>query len=440
MLSVAAAQTNTAVTNTTAGSCVPCTVSVSRRVRYLFKTGLWDHALSSEKTLRIPVAVAVNGVIKPEYRSRCGRLTAYRAFDVWVQPGEKVSLYLNSDAAPGQRQHPVFEVTPTTHDAFVVVSEKRGHLGNQDVPQPAGSHPGEDGRTMDEFHAVLSGDTWKKISQLYTAADAQAQIPSATPAEVKDAVLSIYDGRCHGPLHVRTPAGAELVVQFETSQNCADNITNFDLFRDGLPRVHPLSWVAVIEAALAAAVTHLSTSSAWRPMLGSMAHRSGLGLDVTYLDDIHLNRAQLRSAGTSAYVTQHEKDLFAEKLHEDGLVAEDTQTLSRLQRQLRSAPAEQRAALQAQVDDMSQRLLEDRQEEEDTSRAWDNERNSHEPEKVRSFRTSLLRCSCVSQVFDPWLMDGNTKDGKTPVPNEQKDGNEKLHKNHLHVTVAEAAH
>jgi hypothetical protein len=439
MLSVAAAQTNTAVTNTAPGSCVPCSVSISRRVQFLFKTGLWDHPLASEKTLRIPVAVAINGVVKPEYRHRCRTLIAYKAFDMWVQPGEKVSLYLNSDAAPGQRQHPVFEVAPTTHDVLVVVSEKRGHLGDQDVPQPAGSRQGEDGRTVDEFHAVLSGDTWKKVSRQYTAADAQAQIPSTTAVEVKDAVLSIYDGRCHGPLHVRTPAGAELVVQFEASQNCADNITNFDLFKDGLPRVHPLSWVAVIEAALAAGVTHLSTSSAWRPMLGSMAHRSGLGLDVTYLDNIHLNRAQLRSAGTSAYVTQHEKDLFAEKLHDDGLVAEDTRTLSRLQKQLRSAPQEQRAALQARINDLSQRLVEDKQDEDDAARAWGKERNAHEPEKVKSFRTSLLRCSCVSQVFDPWFMDGNTKDGRTPLPNEQKSGNEQLHKNHLHVTVTEAA-
>ncbi len=79
------------------------------------------------------------------------------------------------------------------------------------------------------------------------------------------------------------------------------------------------------------------------------------------------------------------------------------------------------------------------------SNAWDKERNANEPAKVKLFRASLLQCSCVFQLFDPWFMDANTKDGKDPEPNMQRPqppgkkgpSNEELHAHHLHVSVYE---
>lgn len=79
------------------------------------------------------------------------------------------------------------------------------------------------------------------------------------------------------------------------------------------------------------------------------------------------------------------------------------------------------------------------------SNAWDKEREANEPAKVKLFRASLLQCSCVFQLFDPWLMDANTKDEMAPEPNMQRPqppgkkgpSNEELHAHHLHVTVYE---
>lgn len=77
--------------------------------------------------------------------------------------------------------------------------------------------------------------------------------------------------------------------------------------------------------------------------------------------------------------------------------------------------------------------------------AWNNERNANEPTKVKLFRASLLQCPGVFQLFDPWFMDANTKDGQEPEPNMQRPlppgqkgpSNEELHAHHLHVTVFE---
>jgi hypothetical protein len=66
----------------------------------------------------------------------------------------------------------------------------------------------------------------------------------------------------------------------------------------------------------------------------------------------------------------------------------------------------------------------------------DSIRNDNESIAVKNFRTSLLACQCVSQVFDPWFMDRNTHDKIAPLPNLQKDHNETLHADHLHITIA----
>ncbi|MTV40805.1 hypothetical protein GM676_24890 [Duganella radicis] len=67
--------------------------------------------------------------------------------------------------------------------------------------------------------------------------------------------------------------------------------------------------------------------------------------------------------------------------------------------------------------------------------AWNAERDKNEPEGVRLFRGSLMKCACVSQLFDPWFMDTNNKDDIPHTPNMQLSDNETLHAHHLHITV-----
>ena len=78
--------------------------------------------------------------------------------------------------------------------------------------------------------------------------------------------------------------------------------------------------------------------------------------------------------------------------------------------------------------------------EETAGKAWGKERNAAEPASVRLFRISLLKCTCVAQLFDPWYMDENTRDDNAPEPNMQRGqstSNERLHAHHLHITVHE---
>ncbi|PQO91441.1 hypothetical protein C5614_25810 [Massilia phosphatilytica] len=69
--------------------------------------------------------------------------------------------------------------------------------------------------------------------------------------------------------------------------------------------------------------------------------------------------------------------------------------------------------------------------------AWNAERDRNEPDEVRLFRASLLKCKSVAQVFDPWFMDQDTRDNVAPMPNLQINKNEGLHASHLHITVYE---
>lgn len=56
---------------------------------------------------------------------------------------------------------------------------------------------------------------------------------------------------------------------------------------------------------------------------------------------------------------------------------------------------------------------------------------------MRTLRTRLDRFSGVSQIFDRWYMDENTRDAIPHKPNEQRNSNETTHAHHLHVTVSE---
>ena len=72
---------------------------------------------------------------------------------------------------------------------------------------------------------------------------------------------------------------------------------NGSLLKDVLPRTHPHAFAALMTEAYAAGVNDISVTSCWRPMLGSIVHRAGLGSDVVAIAYVHqavkLNRVGL---------------------------------------------------------------------------------------------------------------------------------------------------
>lgn len=240
------------------------------------------------------------------------------------------------------------------------------------------------------------------------------------------AIKRIYEGLPTRWLKIKgqakdTEPAYTLAVEFEDSDNPRKNVVHYQLLSDGLTRVHPGGYAALFNAAIDNGIDKIVVTSCWRPLLGSIAHRLGLGLDVNYVGSVRLNRQELKT-GQAAY-TDADANVSSEEVV--------------LYKQMNAAKDEreraEEAARKSRSDTANIKLEAAVQAEQVAIEKWDSERNRHEPPKVRAFRSSLLRCTCVSQLFDPWYMFGSVvSNGKA---NRQETENEKTHSHHLHITV-----
>lgn len=387
-----------AATRTTSG-LIPTDVPVpaTRTVTYLFNTGSWVSAsvrTSSEKQLKLPYEVAFDRVVHRKERGWPQRIVGRSPFRVQVPVGTQVSLFLNSDALEGARRHPVYSVTPTEHDVTVTITETRGSApGTSDAPVLSHSAVDPSTKRMTDYYtAPLHGNIWARISRVYTEAEAQALIPVDADGGVREAVASIYRVLTSSRLTAScsSPTGHRVVVSFSDSDNPRQNVSSYQLLRDGLTRVHPLGFYALIDAARLSGVTQLGVTSCWRPSLGSIAHRAGLGLDVNIVGDeqssVRVNRAELIGRGPDVpWVTEEEKRLYRERQSSLG--------------------------------------------------SWTSEVDRSKPQVFGGFQRALQASPYVKQLFDPWNMDANTQDAVGAAYNAQTSANEKLHNNHLHITL-----
>ncbi|MDO8652936.1 MAG: hypothetical protein Q7R66_12175 [Undibacterium sp.] len=422
-------------------------IATKRKVSYEFTIG-------SKKSLSLPYAIAVNGKALPAYDKKPARVGGDKGLiSVMVNQADKVSLYLNSDAHPSYRKEPVYEVTAGERNIKVIITEKYGKHSDSDKPTQTKEKDdaAEAKKNEDTYTAPLTGDIWLKVSHPYTPSEAEALIPVGTRPEVTAAVKTIYDILKIRSLTITLPAGKEnpantIAVTFADADNPNDNITKFDLLNQGLPRVHPAGYVALFNAAIDAGVAKMTMSSAWRPMVGSIAHRAGLGLDVNYVGGTRMNRQILRDdkAVDAKNVSKEERKLFKEFLaakeelakakHAAEAALENVGKVKKDPIKLSLAEAERKKA-----DDVLKAATD---QQEKTKKDWEKELEKNQPASVKLFRGSLMDCACVNQLFDPWYMDNDTHDKIAPIPNTQtKDGknesNETLHAHHLHITVEE---
>lgn len=375
-------QATSSTTRRNAGAPTEAKVSAKRTVTYIISTA------ASKQGINLSYAVAVDDVVMDAYTNSVARFATSTAagIKVSVDPGKKVSLFLNSDAVPGRRNNAVYAVNVKDKNVQVTVTEKLGKHADTDTPKLVGSD-----KNLERYTAPLTGDIWKKITHKFTAADVDASVPAGTRAEIVTAVKSIYAGLPSAQLVLTIPAsGTQTALtttfSFEGNENARENINNFSLTTDGLPRVHPCCYAAILQAAVDARVTTVAMSSNWRPCLGSIAHRSGLGCDVT-----NVGGTQMRKA--AGFNTKEISLLNAYKAAKAG-------------------PAKDAA-----------------------KKAWETEHNKNQPIHVQSFRASLQQNTGIKQVFDPWEMDSDTRDNVAATANRQGTDNEKLHSNHLHVTA-----
>lgn len=407
--------------------------------------------------LSLPYAVAIDGKVLPAFRDK-PKLTDGK-IPVVVEAGQTVELYLNSDAHPSFRHHPVYLVKTAEEDVDVVITEAAGKHADSDTPiRGRVSKDEATGLSVQHMTAKLTGDIWMKVSHKYTPEEVDARIPAGTSEEVKSAVKSIYKGLSAATLMIERPGeGAKraraLTVTFADSSNPKEHITKYSLLSDGLTRVHPGGYAALINAAMEAGVSSISVSSCWRPMLGSIAHRAGLGLDVSVLGGTAMDRQELRrslnasrisprgNANDKDNVTDAEVKAFGQYEH---AVAErrraEAEKAASDKAMTDAIKSNSDAAVQPARERQSKAMSELRDAtriERESRRAWDQARDSGEPVHVRQYRLSLLKCVCVRQLFDPWFMNANVRDALESEPNLQKSSNEKLHAHHLHITVDE---
>lgn len=443
-------------------------VTPPRKLTYVF------HATSSSN-LQIPYAVSVDGKCLDAFAAKPKRVSGAKGkVEVFVKEGSKVALYLNSDAHPSYRKQAVYAVTMGVNDIKVMIEEEAGKISKTDalvaVPAKAATGgaaapvpmvPAPAAAVVDEYTAALTGDLWMKVSHKYSAAEAESLLPAGTSEAVKAAVKSIYTGLAVAELIIHEPASGTLLartlsVSFADSDNPKHNINSYSLLTDGLPRVHPAGYAALFTAALDNSIASVSLSSCWRPMLGSIAHRAGLGLDVSILGGTKMNRQELRNAflgkkpsksGNSNdddNVTDAEVTAFGE--YEDAIIAakEAGKANAAAMAALKNAKAaKDEAAKVAAEKDLAEKqdaLRVTAKSRDQKEGIWNKERDAGEPKPVAAFRVSLLKCRCVRQLFDPWFVNPDTHSGQASEPNMQRGAatdNERLHAHHLHITVDE---
>lgn len=428
-----------ATTNDKINSCVDCKAPALRKVTYVF--------VISSGNVAMPYALAQGGVVLAEFKDAARSVSGTRGrISCTVASGTKVNLFLNSDAHPNHRKNAVYEITPTNNDVVVTITEKsQGKYTDSDTP--VFKETKEDPKTKiktDHYSAPLTGDIWMKITHRYTTEEADRLLPSDTDAGIRAAVKSIYEPLTSRELTVTLDNEATVTVVFNDSENPKNNITSYDLLKDGLTRVHPLGYLAMLSAAKDAQLKKLTMTSAWRPRLGSIAHRAGLGLDVGYIEDAAtktvLNRQELKGGGSdTTNVSDEEKKLFEayEQKKKENSEAKEKQL--ELEKKLRKAKKDSDEWLElTEAHETAKKKAEAAAKEQSKAEiAWNNERDKNEPNSMRAFRRYLAQCSCVRQLFDPWFMDGNTQDENPAEANKQTNKNEELHAHHLHITVHE---
>jgi hypothetical protein len=412
------------------------------KVTYIFE-------IVSADNLSIPYAVSINGSSHEKFKNKPARVSGAKGKIVIadVEPGQKVALFLNSDAHPAYRKNPVYLVVPESHDVIINIKEKMGKNNGTDelIKQSAKNSEVVE---VDYYEAPLTGDIWQKISHKYSLQEVESLIPIGTNEIVAAAVKKIYSGLASPSLNMRVLAKdpnineKTISIIFVDGDNPRNNIKNgYELLSEGLTRVHPAGYAAIFSAAVEAGVEKVVLTSAWRPMLGSIAHRAGLGLDVSFIGNARIDRAELRkkNAVHTTNVSEQEKnllrvletaktqqasakhDVLAANLEIKKAVGEPAKIISAKEK-LKTATEASEAA---------------DQKRKDAEIAWNAERDRNEPDEVRLFRASLLKCKSVAQVFDPWFMDQDTRDNVAPMPNLQINKNEGLHASHLHITVYE---
>jgi hypothetical protein len=390
----------TTPTNEKLNSCVDCKTVKKITVTYVIKpTG----TKKSKSLAGLPYAVAVNDVCLPDYKSKPGKAAAPTpTISVKnVEVGQTVCLYLGSDAKTTYRTVPLYKVTAGENDIKVTIQEKHGlHAKDVDTPVLKKSDKG-----VDAYDAPLTGDIWMKFSHKFTSAEVDGLMPASISETAKAAIKKIYDNGFDAGTETNLTIAFDhsLKITWQLANNIKENISKYDERKDIHTRVNPRTYAALIQAAELAKLDNIILSSGWRPILGSVLHRIGIGLDVAVITKDKKSTTVNRKSAAQNEITKAKIEL--KKANE-----EKPKNLEKI------------AAAKLKLADLQKAYPEKiKKEAEDT-----------DPSDFAAYRKDI-----VKQIFDPWKMDSDATDKKEATPNVLATGNEVLHGTHLHITAVD---
>lgn len=417
--------------NETQGSCV--TSHVAGLIPVVYKID-FDTAFKS-----MPYAIKWREFKQPDARVAImsGKVGTIR---VMARTGQTVGIYLGSDASPKFRNELLYAVTVGHNDIEVAIKTKTGL--RDEVAEVKLVKSGVDtghGDKKDFYEGVLTGDIWMRFSHRYDAAEAATYATDAGEKDsgILEALKTIYGGSVERDKGLKVTFAdkheCKIAFQHGSDSNCVANIKKgYTFSREGLPRVHPNCWIALLQALHNQKAASVTLTSGWRPMIGSSGHRIGLGLDIK---DVK------RSDGKTIVFDTSDANLYGDDkekaARQDWLKSEKDLKLA--QKSLASAQLAQKAAkTPADVANAGQRLTAATAAENDASEArkeaLEKFATKHAGTPADHFEQELLHNLLVKQLLDPIIIDTNTTDKVEPHFNAERPGDETNHKSHLHIT------
>lgn len=154
-----------------------------------------EYEIHFDKAMRLPYAVNWNGEKQPSSRVAMTSGEAVATVRIMARSGEKVGLYLGSDASPQFRQEILFPITVGHKDIRVVIHDKEGlqdHVAEVSMDERHIQRDVQEAGRADRVDIYkgnfLTGDVWMQCSHPYTVA--QALAIAAEAAESDDGVLA----------------------------------------------------------------------------------------------------------------------------------------------------------------------------------------------------------------------------------------------------------
>ena len=411
-----------------------------------------EYAIHFDTTIRLPYAIYWNGDKQPANRvalTTGGNVATVR---VMARSGQKVGLYLGSDASPQFRQEMLFPVTVGHNDIRVVIQSQ---AGLHDYSAEVSTNESDIQRDVQEAGRpdkldiykgnYLTGNTWLQFSHKYTVADALAQAAEAgeSDAGVLTALRALYGGDVSKTTGYTVAFAGKhscrLSFQAGVDSNCVQNIQRY-LSLGGfggaaLPRVHPRSWIALLQAARDANVGALEITSGWRPMTGKAPHRMGLGLDVKSAKSVSGTPLVFDKDSPAMWSSPEEKEAHADWLESERELDKANVEMAAAQKAVKAAKEEGNALAQQREDGARKKAGLAAVARDGAKRRY---RTAHKGSFADTLEQALLKNPLIRQVFEPLVMDANTRDKVEPEVNRYRAGNEATHKNHLHVTAVDA--